>query len=563
MENNTAVETTKIKLICTGDVHGAIFPYDFIENEPLNTSLAQIYTYIKEQRSVKSQEVVLVDNGDFLQGQPVVYYSNYEKHEGPHICADVMNFMGYDAASVGNHDLETGHDVYDKLVKEFNFPWLAANAVNKKTGEPYFAPYAIINRKNVKIAIIGMITPTIPVWLPDKIWEGMEFHDMVECAKKWVKIVKEKENPDLIVGLFHSGVDSTYNNHSDEDYMNENASNLVAQRVPGFDIIFAGHDHQEFNMVVRNCEGGRVIILDPKNCAKLAAVASVQIKKENGKLVDKKITGLIMEMNSCEPDREMMKRYADYIKMIKRYVSKPIAKFTRTISSRDAMFGNSAFVDLIHSIQLEATGADVSFAAPLTFDSKVDKGTVCIRDMFKLYKFENLLYTVQLTGKEILDYLEYSYGSWFNTMSDRKDHLVLFEVDERGNGRTAGKFYNYSSASGINYTVDLTKPAGEKITINGFTDGRAFELDKTYKVAINSYRGNGGGGHLTDGSGISHDDLLKRIISSTDKDLRYIIMQHIEAMRIVSPKAKGNWKAIPQDFWIRGRKKDYQIMYDN
>lgn len=563
MENNTAVETTKIKLICTGDVHGAIFPYDFIENEPLNTSLAQIYTYIKEQRSVKSQEVVLVDNGDFLQGQPVVYYSNYEKHEGPHICADVMNFMGYDAASVGNHDLETGHEVYDKLVKEFNFPWLAANAVNKKTGEPYFAPYAIINRKNVKIAIIGMITPTIPVWLPEKIWEGMEFQDMVECAKKWVKIVKEKEDPDLIVGLFHSGVDSTYNNHSDEDYMNENASNLVAQRVPGFDIIFAGHDHQEFNMVVRNCEGGRVIILDPKNCAKLAAVASVQIKKENGKLVDKKITGLIMEMNSCEPDREMMKRYADYIKMIKHYVSKPIAKFTRTISSRDAMFGNSAFVDLIHSIQLEATGADVSFAAPLTFDSKVDKGTVCIRDMFKLYKFENLLYTVQLTGKEILDYLEYSYGSWFNTMSDRKDHLVLFEVDERGNGRTAGKFYNYSSASGINYTVDLTKPAGEKITIQGFTDGRKFELDAIYKVAINSYRGNGGGGHLTDGSGISHDDLLKRIISSTDKDLRYIIMQHIEAMRIVSPKAKGNWKAVPQDFWIRGRKKDYQIMYDN
>ena len=563
MENNTAVETTKIKLICTGDVHGAIFPYDFIENEPLNTSLAQIYTYIKEQRSVKSQEVVLVDNGDFLQGQPVVYYSNYEKHEGPHICADVMNFMGYDAASVGNHDLETGHEVYDNLVKEFNFPWLAANAVNKKTGEPYFAPYAIINRKNVKIAIIGMITPTIPVWLPEKIWEGMEFQDMVECAKKWVKIVKEKEDPDLIVGLFHSGVDSTYNNHSDEDYMNENASNLVAQRVPGFDIIFAGHDHQEFNMVVRNCEGGRVIILDPKNCAKLAAVASVQIKKENGKLVDKKITGLIMEMNSCEPDREMMKRYADYIKMIKHYVSKPIAKFTRTISSRDAMFGNSAFVDLIHSIQLEATGADVSFAAPLTFDSKVDKGTVCIRDMFKLYKFENLLYTVQLTGKKILDYLEYSYGSWFNTMSDRKDHLVLFEVDERGNGRTAGKFYNYSSASGINYTVDLTKPAGEKITIQGFTDGRKFELDSIYKVAINSYRGNGGGGHLTDGSGISHDDLLKRIISSTDKDLRYIIMQHIEAMRIVSPKAKGNWKAIPQDFWIRGRKKDYQIMYDN
>ncbi|MBR4268027.1 MAG: bifunctional metallophosphatase/5'-nucleotidase [Bacteroidales bacterium] len=563
MENIKQPEVIKLKIIATGDVHGAIFPYDFIENEPLNTSLAQVYTYIKEQRAVKSQDVILLDNGDFLQGQPVVYYSNYEKHDGKHICADVMNFMGYDAASVGNHDIETGHPVYDNLVKEFNFPWLAANAVHKDTGEPYFEPYTIINKRGVKIAVIGLITPSIPIWLPEVIWEGIEFKDMVETAEKWMKIVKEKEKPDLIVGLFHSGVDNSYNNRSDEVYMNENASILVAQKVPGFDIIFAGHDHQEFNMVMKNSEGQRVIILDSKNCARLAAVASIQIKKDGDKLIDKKITGLIMEMNSCEPDREMMRRYSDYIKMIKRYVAKPIAKFTRTISSRDAMFGNSAFVDLIHSIQLEETGADISFAAPLTFDSKISKGVVCIRDMFKLYKFENWLYTMKLTGQEVLDYLEYSYDCWFNTMSDKKDHLILFELDEKGNNRTAGKFYNYSSASGIDYSVDLCKPAGEKITIFGFSDGRPFKLDETYTCAINSYRGNGGGGHLTDGSHIAHEKLLERLISTTDKDLRYIIMQHIEELKVVSPKAKGNWKAIPQDFWIRGRKKDYQIMYDN
>ena len=563
MENNNAVETIKIKIIATGDVHGAIFPYDFIENEPLNTSLAQVYTYIREQRNVKSQEVILLDNGDFLQGQPVVYYSNYEKHDGQHICADVMNYMKYDAASVGNHDIETGHNVYDNLVKEFNFPWLAANAVDKNTKEPYFKPYTIITRKNIKIAVIGLITPSIPIWLPEKIWTGIEFLDMVECAKKWVEIVKEKENPDLIVGLFHSGIDNTYNNRSEKDYLNENASNLVAQNVPGFDLIFAGHDHQECNQVVKNVAGGRVIVLDPKNSAKLAAVASVQIKKDGDKIIDKKITGLIMEMNSCEPDKDMMRRYADYINMIKKYVSKPIAKFTRTISSRDAMFGNSAFVDLIHSIQLEETGADISFAAPLTFDSKINKGIVCVRDMFKLYKFENLLYTMRLSGKEILDYLEYSYATWFNTMSDRKDHLVLFQVDQKGNDRTAGKFYNYSSAAGIIYTVDLTKPAGEKIKISGFADGRPFELDKYYLAAINSYRGNGGGGHLTDGAGIPHSELLNRIVAATSKDLRYIIMQHIEKRRHISPKASGNWKAIPQDFWIKGRKKDYQLMYDN
>jgi 2',3'-cyclic-nucleotide 2'-phosphodiesterase/3'-nucleotidase len=447
-------------------------------------------------------------------------------------------------------------------VKEFNFPWLAANAVRKDNGEPYFKPYTIIERHGVKIAVIGLITPSIPIWLPENIWEGMEFRDMVETAKKWMKIVREKEQPDVVVGLFHSGIDSTYNNRSDEDYMNENASSLVAQQVPGFDLIFAGHDHQEANMVVRNCEGQRVLILDAKNCARLAAVASIQIKKDAGKVIDKRITGLIMEMNSCEPDREMMRRYSKYIHMIKDYVSKPIAKFTRTISSRDAMFGNSAFVDLIHRIQLEETGADISFAAPLTYDSKIAKGVVCVRDMFKLYKFENLLYTMKLTGREVLNYLEYSYSWWFNTMNDKKDHLVLFEVEEKGNNRTAGKFYNYSSASGIRYTVDLQKPAGEKINILGFSDGREFRLDETYTVAINSYRGNGGGGHLTDGAGISHDELLDRIVASSVKDLRFIIMKHIEEKRVVSPCASGNWKAVPQDFWTRGRKKDYQIMYD-
>lgn len=562
MEQQTVPETVRIKIIATGDVHGAIFPYDFIENEPLNTSLAQVYTYIKEQRAVDSQEVILLDNGDILQGQPVVYYSNYEKHNGPHICADVMNFMGYDAASIGNHDIETGHDVYDKLVKEFNFPWLAANAVRKDNGEPYFEPYTIIERKGVRIAIMGLITPSIPIWLPENIWSGIEFKDMVETAKKWMPIIKEKEKPDIVVGLFHSGVDNSYNNRADEDYMNENATSLVAQQVPGFDLIFAGHDHQEFNMVVRNCEGQKVIILDPKNCARLAAVASIQIKKDGDKILDKRITGLIMEMNSCEPEREMMRRYRDYINMIKEYVSKPIARFNRTISSRDAMFGNSAFVDLIHSIQLAETGADISFAAPLTFDSKIAKGTVCVRDMFKLYKFENLLYTMRLTGQEVLNYLEYSYSWWFNEMSDRKDHLVLFDMDEKGNNRTAGKFYNYSSASGINYTVDLCKPAGEKITITGFADGREFKLDETYIVAINSYRGNGGGGHLTEGAKIKHDDLTDRIVTSSVKDLRYIIMKHIEDKRVVTPCASGNWKAVPQEFWTRGRKKDYQIMYD-
>lgn len=553
-----------LKIITTSDVHGAIFPYDLIEDTPMNSSLAQVYTYVKEQRENKQQEVILLDNGDFLQGQPIVYYANYIKKTEQHVCADIMNFMGYEAASVGNHDIETGHEIYDKLRKEFNFPWLAANAIKAQTGEPYFEPYTIINKQGFKIAIIGLITPSVPTWLPQKIWAGIEFEDMIESAEKWVNIVKEKENPDVIIGLFHSGVDYTYNNQKAETYKNENASRLVAEKVRGFDVIFAGHDHREHNKIIKNPDGENVWILDPKNSARFVAVAGFYLKKdESGKLIEKKITGMTIEMDHCEADYQFIERYASYLAEVKSYVSKPIAKFNRSISSRDAMFGNTAFVDIIHIVQLDLTGADVSFASPLSYDSKIVRGTIKIRDMFKLYKFENLLYVMELTGKEIKDYLEYSYSGWFNTMQNRRDHLLRFVIDIKGFERLHGKFYNYSSASGIDYIVDLTKPEGDKIEILQMSNGEAFDYIKTYKVAVNSYRGNGGGGHLTEGAKIPHNELVNRIISSTKKDLRHILKDWFEKEKIINPKALGNWKAVPEFFWKNGRRRDYQQLYDN
>ncbi|MCK5457264.1 MAG: bifunctional metallophosphatase/5'-nucleotidase, partial [Melioribacteraceae bacterium] len=196
-------QTVKLKIIETTDTHGAIFPYDFTNAKPNNHSLAQVHTYVEQQRNDKTHEVVLLSNGDILQGTPAVYYYNFEKTDELHLYAQVMNYMKYDAGSVGNHDIETGHPVYDKFVKELNFPWLSANSIDVKTEKPYFKSYTIIERKGVKVAVLGMITPAIPDWLPPKIWEGMRFDDMIETAKEWVSIISEKENPDILIGLFH------------------------------------------------------------------------------------------------------------------------------------------------------------------------------------------------------------------------------------------------------------------------------------------------------------------------------------------------------------------------
>ena len=565
-------QTINVKIIETSDVHGAIFPYSLKDNREINSSLARVSTYLNQQRADTNQIIFLLDNGDIIQGNPAVYYYNFEKTDTINLYADVMNYLKYDAGTVGNHDIETGHDVYDKFNNEINFPWLAANAINTTTNEPYFKPYTTIERDGVKIAVLGMITPAIPQWLPEKIWSGMRFDDMIETAKKWVKKIRETEQPDLMIGLFHAGVDYTYNDQNENTPMNENASRLVTEKVPGLDVVFVGHDHSGWNFTTKNPDGKDVLILGTTAGAQNVAVANYTLKYDKMCMIyDKKeIRGELVDMKDYAIDQNFVNHFSKNLEAVRNYISRPVGEFTEMISSRESMFGPSKFVDLIHTVQLALTDADVSFTAPLSFNAKIDAGKIFVRDMFDLYRYENFLYTMELSGQEIKDYLEYSYGNWMNQMKDENDHLLKFKLDEKGNliysersksPELEERYYNFDSAAGIEYVVDITKPAGDRIKIIKFSNGNVFDLNKKYKVAINSYRGNGGGGHLARGAKIPQEELSKRIINSTEKDLRYFVMKWIENKQTVKPKLIGNWKVEPENFWQAGKEIDYKLLF--
>ncbi len=545
-----------ISIIESTDIHGVILPYDFIEKEKLNFSMASSYEYIKTVRG-KKDATFLLDNGDNLQGQPEVYYYNFIDTLPPHFLSEVMNYMKYDAGTVGNHDIEAGHAVYDRMAKEYEFPLLAANAVDIATGKPYFKPYRIIEKDGIKIAVFGLVTPAIPNWLPSELYSGIEFKDMVETARKWMPVI-QNEKPDLVVGLFHSGWDRSEAKLQQTKNLNENGSAAVAYNVPGFDIIFNGHDHKVANEKIVNSSGDTVLILNGGSRSEKLAEADVTFSshKINGKL-KKKISGQIVNVSDYGPDSSFIKKFTPQYKTIDEYINRVIGNSSATITSRDAYFGPSAIIDMVHSIQLEITGADISFAAPLSFDVRIDKGPITVGDMFKLYRFENFLYTMSLSGEEVRKYLEYSYSGWLNTMKGPNDQLLKFRIGKDGkpaltNGKAwfKNQSYNFDSAAGINYTVDVSKPDGSRITITGFTDGRPFTTNKIYKVAVNSFRGNGGGGHFTEGVGISKDELRKRVISSTDRDLRYYILKSIERKRSINPESLNNWKIIPEK-WVR------------
>ena len=567
MVSCTGTGKKSINIIETTDVHGVILPYDFIENEKLNVSMASSFDYIKQIRK-KKDATLLLDNGDNLQGQPEVYYYNFIDTVQPHFVAEAMNYMGYDAGTVGNHDIEAGHAVYDRLVKEYKFPLLAANAVDIKTGNPYFKPYIIIEKDGVKIAVFGLVTPAIPNWLPQELYSGIEFKDMVETARKWMPVILN-EKPDLVVGLFHSGWDRSDGKLQHTSNLNENGSAAVAYNVPGFDIIFNGHDHKVANEKFMNSAGDTVLILDGGSRSEKLAEADITFNPK--KILGKrrmKISGQIINVADFKPDPEFITRFTPQYEIIDEYVKRVIGSSSSTITSRDAYFGPSAFVDMIHTIQLEITGADISFAAPLSFDVQINKGPITVGDMFKLYRFENMLYTMSLSGDEVQKYLEYSYSEWLNTMKGPTDLLLKFRTAKDGKPTLTNnkawlknQSYNFDSAAGINYTVDVSKPEGARIEIKGFTDGRPFEKNKMYKVAVNSYRGNGGGGHFTEGAGIPKDELRKRLISSTDRDLRYYLLKSIEAKRTINPVPLNNWKIIPEKWVKTAITSEYDLLF--
>ena len=554
------VKTIKLKVIETSDVHGHFFPYDFMEQVPITGTLTRASSYIKREREKYGDNLLLIDNGDILQGQPCVYWSNYVMPEDENLAARVINYMKYDAETVGNHDIEPGHKVYDKWIREVRCPLLGANIVkgsSSQVGHPHtinqvytnLKPYSVHYKDGVKICVIGMLTPAIPHWLTKNIWAGMDFEDMVTCARKWVKYIQDNERPDLIFGLFHSGKSGGIKT----DEYEEDATEAVAREVPGFDAIFFGHDHQVHNEWVTNKDGKQVLIIDPSCYAQNLAVAEIELTYEKGHLVKKDIKGSIVSIADETIDQDMLAHFQPTIDDIKTYTQRKIGRFENDIYTRESFFGNSAFTDLIHQLQLKISKADISMNAPLAFNSVIKAGDVTQADMFKLYRFENLLYVLRMTGEEVRKHLEYSYDMWTNTMTTPADHaLRLNDNAKEDQQRTGFQYYtfNFDSAAGIDYEVDLTKPDGQKVRILGMSNGEPFDETKWYKVVMNSYRANGGGELLTQGAGIPKDSLESRVIFHTDLDQRHYLTQEIERMGTVSPQPNSNWKFVPED-WVK------------
>ncbi|MCK9628746.1 MAG: bifunctional metallophosphatase/5'-nucleotidase [Bacteroidales bacterium] len=527
-----------IYIYATNDIHGQFFDSTF-NGTIHSTSLSKVSFFVKKERELKGEDaVVLLDVGDHLQGDNSVFYYNYIDTSEVNLVPEVFNYLHYDAVVVGNHDIETGHDVYDKVRRELKMPYLAANAVYNGTQNPYFIPYTIIKRDGIKIAVIGLTNANIKKWLSPSLYDGIEFSEVIPVLERYVRVIRKKESPDILIVAMHAGLGDEFS------YQAEDPSKFVAANVKGIDMVFAAHDHRSFSGYVWNGKDS-IPVVEGGSKARYLSCGTIELVYKQSELIAKNISPSVIPLINTTSDQDYNQFLSSRFETVKSFTNNIIGYIDKDFTSKDAYFGSSEYVDLIHTLQLECTSADISFAAPLSNNFSFKAGYMNFQDLMNLYPFENLLYTITLTGREIKSYLEYSYKKWVNKVSSPEIPMLVLEYDENGKARLKNMHFNFDSAAGIIYEVDITKGDGERVNIKSMADGTQFDMNKIYKVAVSSYRASGGGDLLTEGAGIPFDKLDSRIVSRM-KDIRGLIYEKLKREGKLSPRKLNTWKFVPE-----------------
>ena len=534
-----------LHIVTTGDVHGSWFDQPYVDGGGTKTSLMSVNAWVDSlRRAVGPKNVLLLDAGDCLQGDNAAYYYNYVDTTGPHLFTELVSYMKYDAVTVGNHDIETGHPVYDKVAAELaarKIPFLGGNAIRNDNGEPYFPVYKMFRRGGMKVAVLGFTNPNMKAWLAEPVWSGMQFVSLIPCVQEWVDRVRAKERPDLVVVLVHSGTGD-----GDGSMLESQGLDLL-DSLQGVDVLVTSHDHRPF---VKEKDGTWLI----NGGARAGNVghAVVAAQKRGGKL-SKEITGEYVRMDKSKVDAAMEEHFRPAFEKVRAFTLQPVGELAMALRTRDAYTGMSDYINLVHTVQLSVPKAQISFAAPLTYNGTVKAGEVIYNDMFTIYPFENQLCVVRLTGREIKDYLEYSYDHWIQTPGRHVLKIVDTPDARTGAPRWSfvGRSYNFDSAAGLVYTVDVTRPAGSRVQIKSLADGSAFDPQAWYNVAMTSYRASGGGDIILKGAGVPEEEVDARVVNRYP-EIREIIYQYfkkhgtVDAALVGDPAVLGEWHFVPE-----------------
>ncbi len=522
-----------LTILGTSDMHGNIWGFSYEDNsETANNGMARLYTYIQQVRA-ENPNTILIDAGDDIQGTIMTDDIYNKTPEEPHPVITAMNYMGYDAMTLGNHEFNWGIPTMQTILSQAEFPVLAANVTDADGELVTGAGWTIVERDGVKVAIIGVVTPDVPIWDGGK--EGID-EATYEAANVAVSAAIDEisEEADVIVVSAHMGMYAEF----DEENGSDSAQKILDDN-PEIDVLQVAHNH-----VVVNEKQGDTVIGGVRNGGRDIARFDLTLDAGNN-VVDATVE--IVDMTDVTPSQEIRdiplvaeahQKTIDYIAGGTDESGEPLpplgsttAKFQPENEIRGIPAGrvmDTAVMDLINQIQLENSGADVSAAALFKDTSDLPEGDINYGNIFDIYKFDNTLYRVTVTGAELKAYMEWSaecYNQW-----EEGDINISFDPEYPD--------YLYDMFAGVEYEIDLSKPKGERIQ-NVMFKGEPLQDDQTLTLAVNNYR---------------YSSALKaqNIISGTrewesSNSIRDMIVAYFAEHSPVEPTVDNNWKIVGVD----------------
>ncbi|HEX8162867.1 MAG TPA: 5'-nucleotidase C-terminal domain-containing protein [Pyrinomonadaceae bacterium] len=521
-----AAKRAWITILSTTDLHGNLLPVDYYTNKPDARGLAKAAAIIRAARKENPQGTLLVDSGDTIQGTPLEYVHNKMNNAPADPMMLSMNALQFDAMAVGNHEYNFGLAVLSKARREARFPWLSANTYKAGTDDTAYQPYVVKELNGVRVGVLGLTTGGVPSWENKENYAGLEFRDPAAEARKWVDVLRTKERADLVVIAMHMGLeeDARTGEVTPGQAPHENEAVAIAERVKGIDLILMGHTHRE----VPDLTIGGALLTQASAWGRHVARADVYLERdEKGRwVVAAKQARTVPVAERTEVDPEIAGLAEPYDRETQAWLSRVIGESPAELSAEQASLRDTAVLDLIQRVQMEAGKADVSMVANFNPRARLPRGAVSVRDIAGLYIYENTLVVLEVTGRQLKDALEHS-AKYFLPYAPGKSAAEL--IDEKIPG------YNFDVAEGVAYDLDITRPVGDRIRNLRFR-GQPLDPAQKLRLATNNYRVNGGGGYtMYKGA----PELFR-----SSEEIRELIIDWVTEHKRVPPEPTNNWRLV-------------------
>lgn len=499
--------TLDLVVLGTTDVHGHLLGWDYFANAPQNREgLSRAATVIDSIRAANPGRVLVFDAGDLLQGTPLTYVAAKVTPQKPHPVIAAMNAVGYDAAAIGNHEFNYGIEFLDSSIAAASFPFLSANT-RRLDGRPQYKGWTIIERAGVRVGVIGLTTPGVVVWDADKVKGRLVLDDLVATAKRVVPEVRAA-GAEVVIVLAHSGLSGESSYDDTKGVPPEDVSGRVAREVPGIDLLIYGHSHRSDSGTVI----GKTLVIQPKNWATSVSVANLSLARAKGKWGVVSRRGSLVPVADRRESPAVLAATGQGHALAKQYANAVIGTTATIWKSDSARLRDMPIADFVLEVERKYTGADLASASVFNTSAVLGPGPLTAAQVAQVYPYENTLKVIRITGKQLREYLDFS-SRFYPVIAPGTSSAAPLAVDPKIPG------YNFDIVSGVDYTMDLSRPFGERITSLTYK-GKPVAPDDTFTMAINNYRQSGGGGYTMIRSA--------PVIKDTEAEIRQLLIDEVK-----------------------------------